>query len=159
MLKHLLSTPQPRRGQAIAANLLPVDQAALLPPGWSPESAAVDVTGWAYVPARCANVTCGVHVHYHCCGCNWRELSTSYMLGNGLPGYAEGIGLVVVYPQASTQGPFGQDCWDWSGSTGEDTFDTRASVQLGLALSMMGHVTDSLRRGRRPVGFPSTLHV
>ena len=76
-------------------------------------------------------------------------LSSSYMLGNGLAEYAEGAGLVILFPQASTRGPFGSDCWDWSGATGADSFDTRASVQLGLALSMLANVPAYLRNRTR----------
>ena len=73
-------------------------QVALLPTGWDAEAARVDSIGWLYVPARCSSLsssdidddghgsgaTCDVHVHYHCCACNWKTVSTTYMLQSGL---------------------------------------------------------------------------
>lgn len=52
----------------------------------------MDAIGFVYAPAACtsANVdACHVHVHYHPCGGNWKEVSLGYMLGSGLAAYAE----------------------------------------------------------------------
>jgi hypothetical protein len=138
MLRHVLGRALPlQRLPALATNLLAVNQTALLPSGWNSSRAGVDDTGWIYHPTRCllgGHASCPMHIHYHCCGCNWRVLSSSYMLQNGLAQYAEGEGIVLIFPQASTESG---GCFDWDGATGLDTFDTRAGVQLRLAISMM----------------------
>ena len=135
------------RAQPVPANLRSVNQSALLAAGWSAASAFVDEQGFVYLPTRCeANLrSCAVHVHYHACGAGWRFLSSSYMLETGLAAYAEGSGIVLVYPQASQSGPSGAGCWDWYGATGADVFDTRDGVQLRLALRMVESLPELTR--------------
>ena len=101
----------------------------------------------AFAPAS----PCRYHVHYHPCGGNWRFLSTSYMLESGLAAYAESNNIVVIFPQASTAGPQGSGCWDWSGAA-DPMFDTRKGVQIGLALSMIGLVEKQAREAREASG-------
>ena len=138
------------RAQPVPANLRSVNQSALLAAGWSAASAFVDEQGFVYLPTRCeANLrSCAVHVHYHACGAGWRFLSSSYMLETGLAAYAEGSGIVLVYPQASQSGPSGAGCWDWYGATGADVFDTRDGVQLRLALRMVESLPELTRIGK-----------
>lgn len=80
---------------------------------------------------------CGIHVHYHACGGGWRDVSTTYMLENALPAYAEGNKFVIIYPQSSkANNPETDECFDWSGYT-TPLFDTRQGIQLNTVLNMI----------------------
>ena len=50
--------------------------------------------------------------------------------------HAEGSGLVILYPQASTMGVYGAGCWDWSGAITEE-FDTHTGVTLSHLLQSL----------------------
>ncbi len=112
--------------------------------------AAMDATGFVYVPASCnATVTaCHVHVHYHPCGGNWQETSLGYMLGSGKAAYAESNRLILLYPQASVAGPWGGDCWDWAGAATGAEFDTKDSVQLSAVMAMLSDLENLVREGK-----------
>jgi hypothetical protein len=142
--------------RVVAANLLQVNQSNYLPQNTSLAQAQVDEIGFMYIPVKCRKMgfllskahrtmanpnaiaqwwrewPCGVHVHYHPCGGSWHSVSTSYMLQNALPDYAETNDMVIVYPQTADQG----GCWDWWGATGAD-FDTREGLQMGVVVNMI----------------------
>ena len=81
--------------------------------------------------------SCRIHVHYHPCGGSVRDVSTSYMLQNGLPAYAEANNIVLLYPQsAKYNNPASDACWDWYGAT-DEAFDTKDGVQIKFVLEMM----------------------
>ena len=70
MLRFLIPAMNLSRAPVVAANLMKLNQSALLPTGWSAERALLDSDGFVYVPERCLkseSQACHVHVHYHPC--------------------------------------------------------------------------------------------
>jgi hypothetical protein len=63
------------------------------------DAGAVDGVGAPTAPAALFAAKCRMHVHYHPCGGSFRDVSTSYMLQNALPMYAESNEMVILYPQ------------------------------------------------------------
>jgi len=56
--------------------------------------------------------------------------------------WAEGSGVVLVFPQASsTQDAAG--CWDWTGKTGP-LFDTKQGVQLATVAALVADLPNIL---------------
>ena len=65
------------RQQALSAHLLAFPQGKYIASNMTVDAAAMDATGFVYVPADCSAPgklsACEVHVHYHPCGGNWQE--------------------------------------------------------------------------------------
>lgn len=143
------SNPLKARQAVVSSHLLAFSQAEYVPSNISLAQAAMDGTGFAYVPAPCnGNVAaCQIHVHYHPCGGNWQETSLGYMLGSGKAAYAESNAIILLYPQASVAGPWG-GCWDWAGSATGTEFDTRHGVQLSAVMRMLSGMEDLVRGGK-----------
>lgn len=146
VLRWVRGGPLQKRAAVNSHNLHMFNQSQFLPAGWdNTASALLDNTGFVYIPGSCQGSApapkyssqCDVHVHYHPCGGSWRDVSTSYMLQNALPAYAELNKLVIIYPQCSrSPNPVGEGCWDWSGAVGAD-FDTHTGVQLSTVINAM----------------------
>ena len=75
------------------------------------------------------------------------------MLGSGKAAYAESNGLILLYPQASVQGAWGADCWDWAGDATGPDFDTHNGVQLGAVVAMVGDL-EAIIEGGKPMPVP-----
>ena len=135
--------------RASAANLLPVNQSRYFPERVNGTAAGLDDVAFVYAPARCWRSRrrtlspCPVHVHYHCCGCTYKTLSTSYMLESGLADHAEARGVVVVFPQTTVKGPSGLGCWDWSGAV-DAAFDTKRGISLRTVRAMVADLPQIL---------------
>lgn len=108
--------------------------------GGTLSSACMEESGLVYTPTSCrasaaALAGCTVHIHYHPCGGNWRQVGYTYFLANGLAAWAEANAIVLLFPQASDAGVDGGGCWDWYGATGSN-FDTHSGLQLNAVLQM-----------------------
>ncbi len=88
--------------------------------------------GYVYVPKQCrGEQSCGLHVAFHGCEMQADRIGTRFVAEAGYNRWADGAGVVVLYPQArSSLMPLNpKACWDWWGYTGRD-YDTRDGAQL-----------------------------
>jgi poly(3-hydroxybutyrate) depolymerase len=86
--------------------------------------------GYVYVPPQCREQSCGLHVAFHGCEMQADRIGTRFVADAGYNRWADGAGVVVLYPQArSSLMPLNpKACWDWWGYTGRD-HDTRDGAQ------------------------------
>ena len=104
------------------------------------KSISLDENGFLYVPQRCANERCRVHVAFHGCRQGAAEIGERFVREAGYNRWAESNGLIVLYPQAikryssSVFNPRG--CWDWWGYTGA-TYHTQAGPQIRAVKAML----------------------
>lgn len=87
--------------------------------------------GYVYVPAQCRERSCGLHIAFHGCEMQADRIGARFVADAGYNRWADGAGVVVLYPQArSSLMPLNpKACWDWWGYTGRD-YDTRDGAQL-----------------------------
>ena len=127
----------------------------------------LDVTGWVYVPPACEQVGahCRLHVAFHGCLQGQSQpigsgrYGTRFVDGAGYNRWAEGSGIVVLYPQvrASTTGdlfhPYRYNpsgCWDFWGYTEryaalDKAYATRSAPQIQAVKAVKAMVDDLLR--------------
>lgn len=131
----------------LAGQLIRFNQRAFIQGGRS----SMDDEAWVYVPAKCWDGGCAVHVAFHGCLQGATEIGTRFYQHAGYNELAETNRLIVLYPQAhiSKGIPFNpQGCWDfWGYSNGEnsaDTFATRSAPQMAAVMAMLD------RLGQKP---------
>lgn len=144
MLHHLLGWKTGVQFSHIrTGRLLEIPQQHYLPVGSSLDSAGMWHTAYVFAPTICQDGRrCHVHVHYH--GCVWgaEYLGSDAFMRLGFIEWAEGSGVVLVFPQASsTQDAAG--CWDWTGKTGP-LFDTKQGVQLATVAALVADLPNIL---------------
>jgi poly(3-hydroxybutyrate) depolymerase len=91
--------------------------------------AGFDDTGYVYVPKRCSktNSGCPLHVVLHGCRQGFALMGATFMQYSGYVEWAEGSGIVLLFPQAIVTDLNPDGCWDWWGFSG-----TNYAAQLGL---------------------------
>eukprot|EP01088_Endostelium_zonatum_P001832 TRINITY_DN1219_c0_g1_i1.p1 TRINITY_DN1219_c0_g1~~TRINITY_DN1219_c0_g1_i1.p1 ORF type:complete len:371 (-),score=65.83 TRINITY_DN1219_c0_g1_i1:86-1198(-) len=105
-----------------------------------PAEISMAKTGYMYVPQACRNgQQCKLHFCFHGCEQNYASVNFSFVNNTGLNEWAEGSGIIVVYPQTinSEYDPFNPEgCWDWWGYTGPD-YATQEGPQIESVYNMM----------------------
>lgn len=97
-------------------------------------------TGYAYVPARCAQASCRVHVVFHGCRQNAEAVGETFVRHAGYNRWADGNDLIIVYPQTVMRNGWGlswsagfifnpRGCWDWWGYDSPN-YHTKAGPQV-----------------------------
>lgn len=96
--------------------------------------------GYLYVPPQCRTQSCGLHVAFHGCEMQADRIGTRFVAEAGYNRWADGAGVVVLYPQVrSSLMPLNpKACWDWWGYTGRD-YDTRDGAQLRWLKRVFAH--------------------
>ena len=96
--------------------------------------------GYVYVPPQCREQSCGLHVAFHGCEMQADRIGTRFVADAGYNRWADGAGVVVLYPQVrSSLMPLNpKACWDWWGYTGRD-YDTRDGAQLRWLKRVFAH--------------------
>jgi hypothetical protein len=96
--------------------LIAFDQTEFFNPG--DERASLHRVGYVYLPKRCADESCRVHIAFHGCRQNVDSVHDDFVRDAGYNSVAASNGIVVLYPQVanSTANPNG--CWDFWGYTG-----------------------------------------
>ncbi|MBK8176323.1 MAG: hypothetical protein IPK66_13975 [Rhodospirillales bacterium] len=102
--------------------------------------------GFAYVPKRCADGGCRLHVVFHGCRQNAETIGDVFYRHAGYNEWAEANDIVVLYPQAAAltrtfagatiPWPNPQGCWDWWGFTGDD-YARRSGPQIAAVSAMI----------------------
>ena len=103
------------RADMITANLYQFNQTEI-----APDAGLADI-GYIYWPKACDTIECKVHICYHGCMMPSSVIGDKLAVHSGLNEWAEGSGIIVIYPQAAVDlsvNPEG--CFDWFGYTGED---------------------------------------
>jgi poly(3-hydroxybutyrate) depolymerase len=90
--------------------------------------------GIVYVPKRCEKERCRVHVAFHGC----QQSVDRFARDAGYNRWAEGNGLIVLYPQVrASWTPFNpRGCWDWWGYTGA-AYHTKDGAQIRAVRAML----------------------
>ncbi len=97
-------------------------------------------TGFAYVPADCAEgAACGVHVAFHGCRQNADRVGDAFVAGAGYNRWAEANRLIVLYPQAHETPGNPNGCWDWWGYDDPD-HATRSGRQMAAVRAMLSRL-------------------
>jgi hypothetical protein len=105
------------------------DQTAFFHPPVTAKLAGFDETGYIYIPQSCSkrNSGCAIHVVLHGCRQGFALMGATFMQHSGYAEWAEGSGIVLLFPQAIVTELNPDGCWDWWGFTG-----TNYAAQLGL---------------------------
>ena len=84
--------PEPQANGAVH----PFDQDAFLDDG---ADARMSKTGYVYVPARCRDSSCGLHLAFHGCLQSAESIGMEFVEHAGYNRWADLAGVVVIYPQ------------------------------------------------------------
>jgi poly(3-hydroxybutyrate) depolymerase len=136
LLAHLHGALLPR-GRAVAANLVAFDQRRYAVDG---AASSFEPFGYVYVPQQCRDGRgCRLHIAFHGCRQGASSVGRAFVSNAGYNEWAEGNGIVVLYPQVakSLVMPLNpQGCWDWWGYTGAN-YAWRDGAQLASVRRMV----------------------
>lgn len=109
-------------------------------------------TGYAYVPASCAQQVCRVHVAFHGCRQSVREIGDHFYAHAGYNEAADANNIIVLYPQVepSYYYPYNpRGCWDFWGYASNDPFTpdfyTRDGAQVRAVRAMLARLAQPRR--------------
>ena len=137
LLRHVLVALKPP-SKSTEGRLLQFDQR----PYGGVDGIAMDEVGYVYVPRRCEETRCGIHVAFHGCRQGAAEVGQRYVSEAGYNRWADTNALIVLYPQAvaSWWRPFNpRGCWDWWGYTGPQ-YATRDGAQIRAVSAMLARL-------------------
>ncbi|MDD2742843.1 MAG: poly(3-hydroxybutyrate) depolymerase [Rhodocyclaceae bacterium] len=152
LLTHLLGPLQPA-ASVPAGEIIAFDQRPYI------KGSAIDASmaeeGYAFIPKTCHEGACKVHVAFHGCRQNAREVGRRFIEGAGYNGWAASNRIIVIYPQTAARAglAFGstklilnpKGCWDWWGYTGSD-YHTRGGVQMRAVQAMIDAISSAPKR-------------
>lgn len=130
ILQQIYGALQPK-GVQVKENLYSFDQ-TLYGNCWQ---AGLSSRGFVYVPERCMNSECSVHVLFHGCFGDFAINGFSFINEIGINDWAESNNLLIIFPQviATSQNPEG--CWDFWGYT-SPSFNSNSSPQPSIIHKM-----------------------
>ncbi len=101
-------------------------------------------TGWVYIPEKCRLVgaSCAVHVALHGCLQASENVQDAFALHAGYNEWAEGSGIIVLYPQAESGFGNPNACFDWWGFTGPE-YANKKGPQMKAIKAMIDRVLGS----------------
>ena len=126
-----------------SGRLVPFDQRRYA--GNDAHGIAMDDTGFAYVPERCAKERCRIHVAFHGCRQGAAEIGERFVREAGYNRWADTNALVILYPQAIMRysplvfNPRG--CWDWWGYSSA-AYHTREAPQIRAVMGMIERLSE-----------------
>ena len=88
----------------------------------SDPSVGLHGVGYAYVPMRCAEARCRLHVAFHGCKQDLDSIHDDFVRDAGYNRWAATNNIVVLYPQATSSASNPNRCWDFWGYTGSDYY-------------------------------------
>lgn len=111
----------------------------------NPATHGMASSGWAYVPASCANQgTCKLHVALHGCQQDPTKIGDQFYSKTGYNKWADTNNIIVLYPQtapSSSGNPNG--CWDWWAYD-----DANYSKKSGRQMAAIKAMVDRVLSGR-----------
>lgn len=129
-----------KKGQVDMLNMYGFNQTMF---GADQQYNSMDSTGWVYIPDRCKEINCHLHVHFHGCYQSRYDMVNQYVLDTELNEWAESNNMIILYPQAITNyisNPAA--CFDWWGYT-----DRNFSYNTGRQPQVVRRMIDSLVKG------------
>ena len=98
---------------------------------------------YRYVPTNCqsGSTTCRLHVSFHGCNQDKKNIQTQYAEETGFNGWAEANNIIVMYPYAvsSTMPSNPNACWDWWAYSGKD-YAYKTGKQMKFVKDMIDRV-------------------
>jgi len=147
ILKQLHGPLNARNNGTLSGTFTEFDQGAFV------SGHGMAATGWVYVPQSCsAGAVCKLHVVFHGCQQNTALVGQQYVRNTGYNRWADTNGIVVLYPQTSTQAT--NSCWDWWGYDNAN-YAKKSGPQMAAVRAMM----TTLASGSAPSGLPAPTGV
>ncbi|HEX2135309.1 MAG TPA: hypothetical protein VHG30_05285 [Microvirga sp.] len=100
--------------------------------------------GYIYVPHRCAEVACRLHVAFHGCKQTVDSVHDDFIRDGGYNRWAASHRIVVLYPQATASAANPNACWDFWGYSGLN-YANRNGPQVRATRAMVDRLL-----GRQP---------
>jgi poly(3-hydroxybutyrate) depolymerase len=103
-----------------------------------PTAHGMALTGFAYLPADCADAAAGCRVHVAFHGCRQTEalVGDAFLRTAGYNRWADTNRLIVLYPQATRTSLNPNSCWDWWGYD-DARYPTRTGRQMAAVRAML----------------------
>jgi poly(3-hydroxybutyrate) depolymerase len=140
LLQALLGRLRPKAAK-VTGRLMLFDQGP-----YADADASMDDAGFVYIPQRCDNERCRIHVVFHGCRQGASELGEEFVRDAGYNEWADSNGLIVLYPQAIKRfSPFAwnpRGCWDWWGYTSAD-YHTQSGAQIRAVKAMIDRLASN----------------
>ncbi len=92
-------------------------------------STSLDRVGYAYVPRRCGEAACRLHVAFHGCKQNVDSVHDDFIRDGGYNRWAASNQIVILYPQVSPSATNPNGCWDFWGYSGA-SYATQSGPQM-----------------------------
>ena len=102
-------------------------------------SISMDDDAFVYIPKACEGERCRVHVVFHGCRQNLRDIGERFVREAGYNRWADTNRVIVLYPQTIVRywwiyNP--NACWDWWGYTGQQ-YHTKDGPQIRAVQAML----------------------
>ncbi|MCO5141554.1 MAG: prolyl oligopeptidase family serine peptidase [Oligoflexia bacterium] len=94
---------------------------------------------YLYLPKKCANTTCALHIAFHGCQMSPEFIGTKFVKNAGYNAIAESLGVVILYPQILKTSKNPNGCWDWLGYTDEN-FATNRGKQIQVIQALLNEL-------------------
>jgi poly(3-hydroxybutyrate) depolymerase len=139
LLTTLYGTLNPRNNGTLSGSLIQFNQNPFVPGGVA-ASAALDTTGYVFVPASCASGTsCRLMVALHGCEQGASFVGTAFVTNSGLNEWADTNNIIVLYPQAIPIADNELGCWDWWGYL-DTNYASKGGAQISAIESMVNRL-------------------
>jgi poly(3-hydroxybutyrate) depolymerase len=121
--------------------VIPFDQNEFAP-GGKAAAISMDQTGYAFVPADCANgQQCGLILALHGCQQNFAAVGWDFIDDAGINEWADTNRIIVLYPQTvATNVSNPQGCWDWWGYLNDPNYAQKSGPQMQALSAMVTRV-------------------
>ncbi|KAL4805106.1 Alpha/Beta hydrolase protein [Aspergillus unguis] len=108
-------------------------------------------TAYLYVPERCKELTCRLHVVLHGCTQTYDIIGDKFVNNTGYNQWADTNDIVLLYPQTTVDNTLrpiwdgkvhsnSLACWDWIGYYGED-IDQKGGVQIAAIINQIKRIS------------------
>jgi poly(3-hydroxybutyrate) depolymerase len=115
-------------------SLIAFDQTEFFGPAGA--TASLHRVGFAYVPQKCTEAACRLHVAFHGCKQNIDNVHDDFVRDGGYNRWAASNQIVVLYPQATASAVNPNGCWDFWGYSGA-SYATRDGPQMRAIKAMV----------------------
>jgi poly(3-hydroxybutyrate) depolymerase len=105
-------------------------------------SASLHGVGYVYVPRKCAEESCRLHVAFHGCNQDVDSIQDDFFRDAGYNRWAATNNIVVLYPQTTQALANPNRCWDFWGYTGLNYY-TQQGTQTRAVKAMVNRLTGS----------------
>jgi Esterase PHB depolymerase len=93
--------------------------------------------GFAYLPKRCSEEECRLHVAFHGCQQDVDSVHDDFIRDGGYNRWAATNNIVVLYPQVSRSAANPNRCWDFWGYTDRSSYYGQSGPQMQAVKAMV----------------------